>query len=142
MKRKHHVTATDLAECCVCEQRVVFDRMRGKRRSGERWQHMQAGQAMHAELHRQAKLDLVPPVRDARCFVASALWGADDSRTEVLRTWRDRWLLTMWCGPALVKLYYASSPRLVCLMLRCPRMLLLVDGALSAVVRFLEKKRP
>lgn len=29
MKRSRHLTATDIAECCVCEQRVVLDHLRG-----------------------------------------------------------------------------------------------------------------
>src|SRR4051794_15817529 len=120
MRGPRHVTATELAECCVCEQRVVFDQTRGKRRTMHSERQMRAGTATHAELHRKALRQLEGQPDDARCFVATALWGPVDPRTEVLRAWRDRWLLKRWWGPAIVRSYYAASPCLVALVTRAP----------------------
>jgi len=136
MTRKRRVTATDLAECCVCEQRVLFDMDRGKLRTPERRRAMEAGEAAHAALHRAALQELHECSVDSRCFVASALWGPTDPRTEALRAWRDRWLLHRWWGPSIVKLYYAASPTLVGLMRGIPLCREAMRAGLSAVARW------
>ncbi|WP_425462818.1 CFI-box-CTERM domain-containing protein [Methylibium rhizosphaerae] len=93
---------------------------------------MQAGEAAHAALHRNAQRD---QAGDARCFVATALWGATDSRTRALRAWRDSWLLKRWWGRAAVACYYAASPWLVRLTAGTPRLRSAIDVVLSALVR-------
>jgi hypothetical protein len=140
MKRARHITATELAECCVCEQRVLFDRTRGKRRSAQRRQQMLAGEAAHSALHQEALRESLAQARDPRCFVASALWGPVDPRTEALRAWRDRWLLRRWWGPPTVGLYYALSPWLVRVMCRTPRLRKSIEAGLSGFVRLLEAR--
>lgn len=135
MKRDRHVTATELAECCVCEQRVVFDHLRGRRRTAACRRHMRAGSAAHEELHREALGELGATGGDARCFVATALWGAADPRTQALREWRDRWLLERRWGRGASCLYYRLSPLLVAVIRRVPVLRVLADVVLSAVVR-------
>jgi hypothetical protein len=135
MRHKRHITATELAECCVCEQRVVLDRLQGRRRTAEAQQQMAAGEAAHAALHREALREGAEPAGDGRCFVATALWGPSDPRTKALRAWRDGWLLRRWWGPSTVDLYYAVSPWLVRLMVRAPRLRQAVDVGVSAIVR-------
>ena len=141
MKRVRHVTATELAECCVCEQRVVFDHLRGKRRTEACRRLMRAGSAAHEELHREAMGELGAAGGDARCFVATALWGAADPRTQVLREWRNRWLLQRRWGRAASRLYYRLSPLLVAVMRGAPVLWALADVVLSAVVRRLSSRR-
>lgn len=131
MKRSRHLTATDIAECCVCEQRVVLDYLRGKCRTAASRSRMRAGTAAHAELHREALRQLASHAGDARCFVATALWGAADPRTQALRNWRDGWLLKRRWGPAATRLYYRLSPRIVSIMVHAPRLRAVVEGALS-----------
>jgi hypothetical protein len=138
VKRTRHITASELADCCVCEQRVVFDRLRGKRRTAQSREQMRAGVAAHTALHRQA---LQEHAGDARCFVATALWGRTDPRTQALRTWRDGWLLKRWWGSTAVRLYYAASPWLVGLLARAPGLQLVIDLVLSAVARRLNGRR-
>jgi hypothetical protein len=133
VKRSRHLTATDIAECCVCEQRVVLDHLRGKRRTASSRRLMRAGTAVHAELHREALRELPMHAGDARCFVATALWGADDPRTQALREWRDLWLLKRRWGLAATRLYYRLSPRFIVVMARAPWLRAIVDGALSVV---------
>lgn len=133
MKRSRYLTATDIAECCVCEQRVVLDHLRGKRRTASSRRLMRAGTAAHAELHREALHGLPAHAGDSRCFVATALWGTVDPRTQALREWRDRWLLRRRWGPAAMRLYYWLSPRFVGVMARAPWLRAVVDGALSVV---------
>jgi len=133
VKRLRHLTATDIAECCVCEQRVVLDHLRGKRRTAASRRRMHAGTAVHEELHREALRELPTHASDARCFVATALWGTADPRTQALRKWRDRWLLKRRWGPAATRLYYRISPPIVTIMVRAPRLRAVVDGTLSVV---------
>jgi len=127
---RRHVTASELAECCVCEKRVVLDRQRGKQRTARSTQQMRAGEVVHQALHRDA---LRQQAADGRCFVATALWGSGDPRTWALRRWRDRWLMKRWWGSAAVRLYCATSPWLVRLMSKAPRCRSLVDACLSRV---------
>lgn len=141
MKHSRYLTATDIAECCVCEQRVVFDHLRGKRRTAASRRLMRAGTMVHAELHREALRELPTQASDARCFVATALWGAADPRTQALREWRDRWLLKRRWGSAATRLYYRLSPRLVRLMVSAPRLRAVIDGVLSVVAAHVATKR-
>jgi len=131
VKRSRHLTATDIAECCVCEQRVVLDHLRGKRRTAASRGLMHAGTALHAELHWEALREPHMQAGDTRCFVATALWGTADPRTQTLRRWRDCWLLKRPWGPPATRLYYHLSPRLVSIMVRTPRLRAVVDAALS-----------
>jgi len=137
VKRARHLTATELADACVCEQRLMFDRARGARRTAVSRQRMAAGKAVHLAWHRAALRERSARARDRRCFVATALWGQTDPRTVALRAWRDRWLLARWWGPKIVAGYYAASPWLVaCLsQSQSPRLRSTVDTVLSAVVR-------
>jgi hypothetical protein len=107
VKRSRYVTATDIAECCVCEQRVVLDHLRGKRRTAASRRLMCAGTAAHAELHREALREMPMQAGDAR------------------------WLLKRGWGPAATRLYYRLSPRLVSIMVRAPWLRAVVDRALS-----------
>ncbi|ADC73235.1 conserved hypothetical protein (plasmid) [Thioalkalivibrio sp. K90mix] len=56
----------------------------------------------------------------SRCYVATHLYGLHDHRTEALRQWRDRVLLTRLSGRVFVRLYYAFSPVFVALARRIP----------------------
>lgn len=115
--RDEKITASEMADACVCEQRVLFDRQRGCRRSESQARAMAAGDAAHREMHRRALPD---PLGDRRCFVASAVWGPDDGRTCTLRAWRDEWLLKWWWGRAATLAYYWASPAFVRLVRRSP----------------------
>jgi hypothetical protein len=141
MSRRRQITATELAECSVCERRVLLDRLRGKRRTPQSLAEMAAGEAVHRRLDREAQQQLQGRT-DRRCFVATALWGATDARTKILREWRDRWLLKRTWGPIAVELYYRHSPTVVECMRRSPRLRALVDAILTLAVRLLTFRRP
>ena len=64
------------------------------------------------------------------CFVATHLYGIDDPRTDALRAWRDRALMSSRYGRALVRIYYTLSPPLVSLARRAP----ILDRPIRAVV--------
>ncbi len=50
--------------------------------------------------------------RDARCFIATAIFGQEAWQTELLRYFRDKNLLSNSIGRFLVKVYYKVSPTL------------------------------
>lgn len=102
---------------------------------------MQAGTAAHAELHREAQCGLSSRSPDARCFVATALWGTADPRTQALREWRDTWLLKRRCGSAAARLYYKVSPLLIVVINSTPGLKGLVDSVLTAIVRRMTEQR-
>jgi hypothetical protein len=102
---------------------------------------MRAGTAVHAELHRQAMGEFAVGGRDARCFVATALWGEVDPRTQALREWRDTWLLKRSWGSVATRVYYGVSPLLVVAAARAPWLKAFLDAVLSAVAGRVAKRR-
>jgi hypothetical protein len=94
---------------------------------------MVAGTAAHAALHCNALREVPAQAGDGRCFVATALWGPTDPRTQALREWRDFWLLKRGWGRAVTRLYYWLSPQLVDVMATMPRLRAAVSSGLSAV---------
>jgi hypothetical protein len=102
---------------------------------------MRAGTEAHAELHRQAMGEMPAGGHEARCFVATALWGEVDPRTQALRVWRDTWLLMRPWGPAATRVYYRVSPLLVVVASRSPWLKAFLDVVLSAVVGRVAKRR-
>ena len=102
---------------------------------------MRSGTAAHADLHREALRELRAPGSDARCFIATALWGSADPRTQALREWRDRWLLKRHWGPLATRLYYHLLPRLASVMVCAPRLRAITDILLSFVARRIQRRR-
>ncbi|MCG7884228.1 MAG: CFI-box-CTERM domain-containing protein [Candidatus Thiodiazotropha endolucinida] len=80
------------------------------------------GEAKHKELNLQAK--------DQRCFVATHLYGAEDSKTCMLREFRDRKLSPYAMGRLVIHIYYSLSPYLVALSKKVP----LIDKSLKFLV--------
>ena len=78
---------------------------------------------------------------DARGFIATALWGEADQRTQALREWRDTWLLKRHWGSAATRVYYGVSPLLGVVAARAPWLKTALDVVLSAVVGRVAKRR-
>ena len=127
------VAVTDLAQLARCEQQMVLDRQFGKQRPPARERLARAGEAEHRRhdrLARQYQGQGRGRARDARCFVASAVYGESAWQTDVLRNWRDR---------VLIGLYYRVSPVWVRWLAPRPRLTAAVrsilDGLVARVVR-------
>jgi hypothetical protein len=141
VKRSRHLTATQLAECCVCEQRVVLDDLRGKRRTAASRRLMRSGAAAHADRHRDALRTLSAQNGDTRGFIATALVGSADPCTWPLCEWWDRWLLKRHSGPMATRLYSWLSPRFVSVMVCARRLRAVIDTVLSFVAGRTKSRR-
>lgn len=135
--RASHITASELADCSVCEQRFLFDIARGHRRSAASRRSMATGTRTHAALHSAALLEISQSGTNGRCCIALALWGESDPRTRRLRAWRDQCLMVRGWGRMAVRMYYAVSPDVVALLAGRPRLRAALDAWLSVVVRTL-----
>ncbi|WP_236610731.1 CFI-box-CTERM domain-containing protein [Verminephrobacter aporrectodeae] len=101
---------TDIVATVYCEQKAVFDAKRGEAQPPQVHAKAAAGTFEHlrfqAEGHTRVAID-------RRCFIATAIYGSDAPETDFLRDWRDRVLTPNRHGRALVRAYYAISPRLL-----------------------------
>lgn len=143
-ERSNVISASDLAQCCVCEQQVVFDRTCGKKRTSERVRSAKAGIAAHADMNAQAQLayrgaETSQP--DRRCFIASALYGPDGPKTQALRSYRDRKLAPFALGRLFIAFYYRSSPPIAAALCRSPRLAAVARFIVNGILRMLILER-
>jgi hypothetical protein len=92
-----------------------------------------------------ALLTICPPEEEAdgdgevTCFIATAVYGEDGDATNILREFRDKYMLTNPVGKALVDLYYRVSPPIAQFLTEHPalqpvvRAMLLPAVALSTI---------
>ena len=74
-------------------------------------------------------------VSDSRCFIATAAWGSSlHPRVQVLRDFRDRYLMRSAAGRALVEAYYRVSPALADIIRRSPLLREMSVALLTPVV--------
>lgn len=59
------------------------------------------------------------PSNSGPCYIATAIYGQDAPETTALRSWRDKVLMPSPLGRTFVKCYYALSPRVVPILVRC-----------------------
>jgi len=68
------------------------------------------------------------------CFIATAVYGEDGDATNILREFRDKYMLTNPLGRALVDLYYTVSPPIAQFLTEHPALQPIVRAALMPVV--------
>lgn len=109
------VTATVLAEMGFCEQACLMRARHGAVETAASAEAKRAGTNEHQRFHEQvsAQHNRSRTGTDRRCFIASAVYGQDDPRTDQLRQFRDRALMPHRSGRFLVRLYYRVSPSMV-----------------------------
>lgn len=110
--RHRRVSATQLAAMGTCEVRMLLDARHGEVVGPEQQASRQEGIREHQrfdqlarEAHNAGRKPRVGP-----CFVATAVYGGADPRTNQLRRFRDRVLRRHRLGRLLVVLYYRASP--------------------------------
>ena len=96
---KDRIAITDVVAIVYCERQAVLDRKIGRRRTATE------GRQSHKIFEKKGRQQ-----QDSRCFVATAIYGADAPETIALRAWRDRCLMPSGAGRALVSAYYRLSP--------------------------------
>lgn len=112
--RQSHLPASVLARHARCEKLVVLERKHGQTVTEGGEAARQAGIAEHERFHREVSRNhnRRPHTgsRKGPCFVASAVYGYDDVRTDELREFRDAVLLRSSWTAWTVQAYYAISP--------------------------------
>ena len=131
-KRFHSIS--EVVAIVYCERQAVLDRQYGEERSLEVKAKAASGRFQHQRFAMEGKAQAS---RDRRCFVATAIYGAEAPETEWLRVWRDTVLMPRRIGRAIVRGYYALSPALVRIVERYPRLKTTVHRLLDNILRFL-----
>ena len=124
---RRRVTASDLAEMGFCEQKCLLKARMGPVDTDRSKEAKRGGLAEHDRFDRVVRQhhdrvadEAARRSRDTRCFIASAVYGIDDPRTDELRAFRDQVLLTRPMGRTAVRLYYRLSPAVAILLVRVP----------------------
>lgn len=137
--RRKYISASELAKMGVCEQKIVFEKELGERRTPRQERSAVEGIERHKKFFREALI--VNPNADTSekkpwCFVASALYGKDAAETITLRAFRDQLLRPHPMGRELVRMYYRISPTLAAWTVKRKWLARFARFALSPVIRF------
>lgn len=104
-RHRNRISISDVVAIVYCERQAVLDRQFGRRRTADVARMAAEGQERHKHFEQKGLRE-----QDRRCFVASAIYGADAPETNALRAWRDQRLMPSAAGRALVAIYYCLSP--------------------------------
>lgn len=128
---KHH-TITDIVSSTYCEQKMIFDRTRGRVATKAVRAKQEEGIKQHHRFEQRGRSG-----SDRRCFIATAVYGPEAPETNFLRSWRDQTLMARPLGRAFVRLYYRASPAFVSLLERHALLAQAMRFALGRVIRLL-----
>ena len=134
MSRPAYTSISAIVATVYCEKQAVFDHLHGRARAQEVEQRAAHGIVQHKAFEKDGKRQMAT---DRRCFIATALYGADAPQTEWLRAWRDSALMPHRPGRLFVRTYYALSPRLIAPLERCAPLRVIVRAALNTLIRIL-----
>ncbi|WP_338667961.1 cold shock domain-containing protein [Pseudodesulfovibrio methanolicus] len=76
----------------------------------------------------------------SKCFIATAVYGADADSTNTLRAWRDNYLQPNPAGDILVRVYYRVSPPIADYLRDHPAWARRIRKVLDALVSHCDKK--
>ena len=134
---KRTISATELAEMGVCEKKIRFRQLLGRRQvSKQREEAQREGTHDHETMHRASANESKSP-----CFIATAIYGIDAAETDLLRRFRDTRLLPHWWGKLAVAIYYRASPRFVLFLTGSPLIAKFVKSRLDKLIQHLEGRR-
>lgn len=126
-----HVTATDLAKMGSCEKQIHLQQLYGERLTRYQEYRRQQGIQAHKVFYQQGQ--------DRRCFIATAIYGANAPQVALLRNFRDKKLMPHTAGRAFVFCYYRISPPIARLLDNHKLMARLVRAILSLLVKAVSK---
>lgn len=115
MKKNKPVSASAIGEITFCPRKRYY-RVHSKTSKPEKDFLAKRGKAHDQIVENRVYTES----KDTRCYIASYLYGHEHPKTNLLRAWRDSYLLNSWWGIILVNLYYALSPLVVKLAAICP----------------------
>lgn len=136
--QRTRIRATDLADMGFCEQKCLMKARHGDVETPEAKAARTRGHAEHQRFDHQVRVAHNTGLRgqrDRRCFIASAVYGSNDPRTEALRRFRDEHLIPSTCGRIFVKLYYTLSPLIAALCEKSPLLRTIMKNILDGLRR-------
>lgn len=112
-RESEYLPASKLAAMGYCETQMLLEKRYGKRQTKAQAKASREGRQEHARFDRVVVSEhnrTVASSQDKRCFIATAVYGGSDPRTQSLRDWRDLHLAPHWWGRICIWFYYATSP--------------------------------
>lgn len=128
---KNWVSASDVGRAAYCPHYLEL-KNKGASPSKEAVILRAKGEEKHDELNRQAE--------DPRCYIATYLYGPEDSRTNLLRSFRDRQLAHYKLGRIFIQIYYLVSPSLVLVAKKIPFVRAVSKSLVDSVVNKLQRR--
>lgn len=133
MNKKDFLSATTIAQCSYCENRLALDTRYGKKTSELEQKRQARGDEEHLRHDLAARKY---GNSDRRCFVATEVYGAFAQETDDLRNFRDTVLKQSWYGRLFITAYYDISPALVVAIRKAPFLRGHVRRMLDQIVRW------
>lgn len=100
-----HISATELAKMGKCERQIHLEGLYGENPALTQ-KLRERGRQKHEQFERRVT------GQDRRCFIATAVYGAEAAETAFFRAFRDRVLMDKRGGRIFVAVYYRLSPRI------------------------------
>ena len=129
------IAASQLADMGFCETKVFLKSTLGDRDTEQSAKLRGEGKAKHQAIHEAAVQhhNRRPSPVDKRCFIATAVYGVNDPRTDQLRRFRDERLMGTSAGRKLVGLYYWISPSIADFITEATWLRPIVERMLDAI---------
>lgn len=106
MNKSKRISPSELCKIVKCENQMVLDDIYENKKSDLTEKRIKEGLKEHRKFDNLNNMD-------KRCYIATAIYGQDSPKTNLLRQWRDKKLKVSWYGKIIIKVYYFISPYLV-----------------------------
>lgn len=120
--KTNYIAASKLAAMGYCEQKIIFEKIHGEIVTKDQQAARNRGNSQHNQFHDRVvqSHNSIPRPRTGPCFIATAVYGYHDHRTNELRQFRDQVLQTSPLGRCLITIYYQLSPPMAAWITRHP----------------------
>lgn len=133
--KTQYIAASKLAAMGYCETKLVLEMKHGEIVTQDQQAARTRGNKQHNQFHERAvqNHNSIPKPRTGPCFIASAVYGYHDDRTNELRQFRDQVLQPTIIGRCLIATYYRISPPLAAWITRHPDALVITRRVLDTI---------
>jgi hypothetical protein len=131
---KKWVNASDLGKVVYCPKSLELQ-CNGVKPNRQSVDNMRRGNLLHEEFNRQVKAS------DSRCFIATAIYGINHPKTQLLRQFRDEKLARHIFGRLTIQVYYAVSPLYIKIITTYPSIKRITKRLLDAFVARINRCR-